>query len=106
DDAARRGLSPEDMAAAEAEKWRRGLLEWDQAPERIAKLATVEHTIFTPGSDAGVPLSILASFAAPPPEVREDGDLLRDRVSSTVTGLLMLLGLSADPLRSREHILL
>ncbi len=66
----------------------------------------MDYTIYTPGSEAGVPLSILSSFAAPPESVRLDGDLMRDRVSSTVTGLLMLLGIDADPLRSREHILL
>jgi hypothetical protein len=106
DDAARRGISVEDSAAREADKWRKGLADWDQSPDRIQNLETVDYTLFTPGSDAGVSLSILSTFAAPPAEVREDGDLLRDRVSSTVTSLLMLLGINAQPLRSREHILL
>jgi hypothetical protein len=36
----------------------------------------------------------------------EDNDLLNDRISTTVTSLLALLGIGTDPLRSREHILL
>ena len=106
DDAARHNMSPREFAAREAEKWRAGLADWDQAPERIRLLSAADYTVFTPGSDAGVPLSILSSFAAPPEAVRVDGDLMRDRVSSTITSLLMLLGIDADPLRSREHILL
>ena len=63
-------------------------------------------TIYTPGSTAGVPVSILKSFAAPGPAVMDDGELLRERISTTVTSLLGLLGIEADPLQSREHILL
>ncbi|MCA9170691.1 MAG: ATP-binding protein, partial [Planctomycetales bacterium] len=107
DDANRQGMSAEEYARAEAEKWERGLESWDQDRARIARLAqSAEFTIYTPGSDAGTPVSILSSFAAPPASVREDGDLLRDRIASTATGLLTLLGVEADPLRSREHILL
>src|SRR5262249_2243687 len=52
------------------------------------------------------PVSILKSFDVPPSAVLESGDLLRDKISNTVTSLLALLGIDADPLRSREHILL
>ena len=62
--------------------------------------------IYTPGSNAGLELSVLRSFAAPPQDVLDDGDLLREKTSSAVSGLLALLGVDADPLRSREHILL
>src|SRR5204863_6804404 len=62
--------------------------------------------IYTPGSSSGRPLSVLASFAAPPEAVRGDGDLYRQRIATTATSLLGLLGIDADPLRSREHILL
>ena len=54
---------------------------------------------------AGLPVSILKSFSAPEPAAREDEELLRERVASTATGLLTLLGVDADPLQSREHIL-
>ena len=62
--------------------------------------------IYTPGSAAGLPLSILRSLAAPPPVLRADEDALRERISGAVSALLALVGMEADPLRSREHILL
>ena len=107
DDAQREGMSTHQFAARQADAWRDGLAEWDQPPERIQMLRdSAEFTIYTPGSDAGQPVSILSSFTVPPPAVLEDRDLFGDRVSTTVTSLLGLLGIDADPLRSREHILL
>ena len=106
-DAARQGMTPEAFAASEAETWRKGLAEWGQGPERIARLgAAAEWAIYTPGSTAGRPVSVLRSFVPPPAAVMEDADLLRERIQSTVTGLLGLLGLDADPMASREHILM
>ena len=62
--------------------------------------------IYTPGSNAGLPVSILNSFAAPGKEILEDTDLLRERISTTVSSLLGLVGIDADPIQSKEHILL
>lgn len=107
DEATRKGITPAELAQQEATKWEAGLNEWDQDRSRIERLRkAVDYTIFTPGSDAGVPISILSSFRAPPEAVREDGDLMNDRIATTATSLLALLGIDADPLRSREHILL
>jgi hypothetical protein len=107
EDAARKGLSPEEFAAGQAELWKKGLAEWGQDGRRIRRLKeSADFVIYTPGSTAGIPVSILRSFAAPEAAVRDDEELLRDRVGSTATGLLTLLGIDADPLRSREHILL
>jgi phage host-nuclease inhibitor protein Gam len=107
DAAARQGLTPEQLAAKEAETWRSGLAKWDQTPERIARLReAADFAIYTPGSTAGLPISILASFAAPPPEMIEDGDLMRERVQTLVSSLLALLEIDSDPMRGREHILL
>ncbi|WP_373500251.1 ATP-binding protein [Desulfococcus sp.] len=106
-DAAREGMTPEQYAACEAEAWRTGLGEWGQGPERIARLASAaELAVYTPGSTAGRPVSVLRNFAPPPPGLMEDADLLRERIQSTVTGLLGLLGLDADPMAGREHILI
>lgn len=106
-EAARTGTSADALAEAEAETWRRGLAAWGQDGERIGRLrSAVDLAIYTPGSTAGLGLSILRSFAAPTPEVREDEELLARRVATTVSGLLTLLGETVDPLRSREHILL
>ena len=106
EDARRANMSVEQYAATRAERWREGLQQWDQSGQRIARLReAAEFEIYTPGSESGQPVSILASFAAPPSAVLEDLDLLRDRVATTATSLLGLMGLTADPLRSKEHIL-
>lgn len=107
EEARRAGQSPADAAAATAERWRRGLAETGQDAARIARFRNAaEVTLFTPGSRAGTPLSVLRSFAAPPPALLADPDALRERAAGAVSGLLALLGRDADPLRSREHILL
>jgi hypothetical protein len=107
DEARQRGLTLADFAAQQAELWRKGLANWDQDGERIRRLrAAAEFVIYTPGSNAGVPVSILNSFAAPPQTILSDSELLRERLSSTVSGLLALLGIDADPTRSREAIFL
>jgi hypothetical protein len=107
DDAARKGVSPAEFAAQQAELWKNGLESWGESGERIRKLrSAAEFVIYTPGSNAGIPVSILKSFAAPPIEVLEDGEALTGRLSSTVTGLLGLIGINADPLKSRDHILI
>ncbi|MDZ7263755.1 MAG: ATP-binding protein [candidate division KSB1 bacterium] len=107
DDARKKGLSPEDYAAKQAELWKNGLAEWGQDAARIRRLRdAAEFTVYTPGSSAGVPVSILKSFAAPEKVILDDADLLRERINTTVTSLLNLLGIEADPIQSREHILL
>jgi hypothetical protein len=107
DDARKKGLSPADYAQTQAELWTKGLAGWQQDGARIQQLRdAADVAIYTPGSNAGLPVSILKSFAAPAADVREDGELLRERISTTVTSLLGLLGIKADPIQSREHILL
>jgi hypothetical protein len=107
DDARRKNLSEEEYARAEAEKWSKGLQSWDQDGQRIAELREkADFAIYTPGSNAGLGVSILASFAAPAKEVLDDDELLRDRIATTATSLLGLLGMDADPIQSREHILI
>jgi hypothetical protein len=107
DDARSKGIPPEQYAARQAELWRKGLAAWGQDPSRIQRLRdAADFAIYTPGSTAGLPVSILKSFAAPDPAVAEDAELLRDRVNATATALLGLLGIQADPVQSREHILL
>ncbi len=106
-EAARKGQSVAQYAAAAAESWKKGLAEWGQQPDRIARLhAAADVAIYTPGAETGLPLSVLRSFAPPAPELLADSGALRDRVASVVSGLLSLLGIDADPIGSREHILL
>ena len=105
--ARREGIGLEEYAKKQAERWRTGLEQWGQDGERIRRMReATEFAIYTPGSLAGRPLSILDSFAAPPAAVRDDAELLGDRAASTVTSLLGLCGIDTDPLRSREHVLL
>ncbi len=106
-EAAKKEMTLEQYATETAKTWKDGLAAWGQGPERIAALRSkTELTIYTPGSSAGVPVSVLGSFIAPAPEAATDIDTLNNLVSSTVTSLLALVDISGDPLQSREHILL
>lgn len=107
DDARTKGLSPEEYARKQAETWKDGLAAWGQDERRIRRLReAADFAVYTPGSTAGLPVSILKSFAAPGAAVVDDPELLRERVTATATALLGLLGIEADPIQSREHILL
>ena len=107
DIARQRGVAPETYAAQQAEAWRKGLAGWGQDGERIRRLRDhADFAVYTPGSSAGIPVSVLRSFDAPPQALIDDPDAYRERVQSAITGLLGLLGVDADPVRSREHILL
>src|SRR5262249_11354513 len=88
-----------------AERWRQGLADSNQTPARVALLKqSAEWRVYTPGSEAGLPLSVLQTFAAPKGKVsRED---INRRIAATTTALLGLTGLVADPVQSREHILI
>jgi hypothetical protein len=104
-EAARKGTTAAELAAKTAETWKNGLAEWGQDGARIRKFReSADVAIYTPGSTSGLPLSVLRSFA--PPAAGTDPSAVRDRVSATVAGLLGLVGIEADPLKSREHILL
>lgn len=107
DDARKKGLSPEDYAAQQADLWKRGLAAWGQDGERIVRLRNAaDFAIYTPGSNAGIPISIMKSFAAPSAEMSADAELFRERISTTTTSLLGLVGIQADPIKSREYILI
>lgn len=107
DDAQKKQLSPDDFAEKTAAMWRQGLADWGQAPERIATLKDkVDINLFTPGSRAGIPVSILSSLTAPSAEVIDDDELMGDRVESTVSSLLSLVGVDADPIQSPQAVLL
>jgi hypothetical protein len=106
-EATRKGLTVDQYAANMANFWRDGLATWGQTPDRIQRFRdAVDMAIYTPGSNAGLPLTVLRSFSAPSQAVLDDSDAFRERVTASVSGLLGLLGIDADPVRSREHILL
>ena len=106
-EAVRKGKTPDEYARATADLWKKGLADWQQDADRIARLRdAVDMAIYTPGSSAGLPISVLKSFDAPSDAVLNDSDALRDRILSAVSGLLALLKIDADPINSREHILI
>ena len=107
DDARRKGLTPEEFAAGQAKLWSDGLASWDQGGDRIRALkASADFAIYTPGSEAGLPVSIMSSFNSPGLDWETESETLRERIQGTVSALLGLAGIEADPVRSREHILL
>lgn len=106
DEARAQQLTTDAFAAKEAERWQAGLADWDEDGARIARLkAAADVAIYTPGSRAGLPLSILETFNAPPRAVIDDPELLAGRVQSVATSLLALAGISGDATTSREHVL-
>ncbi len=107
EEAGKQNLSPDEFAQKQAEMWKAGLAEWGQDVDRIERLKeAADFAIYTPGSNAGLPVSILKSFAAPAKAVREDEEALRDRINTAATSILGIVGISADPVQDREHILL
>lgn len=108
DEARRAGKTQEQAAQETAALWAKGLADWGITPDRIRALNESAHfAVYTPGSDAGIPVSILASLKAPEIPWESNREALREKISSTVIALLGLVGLNdIDPVRSREHILL
>jgi hypothetical protein len=104
-EAKRAGSTPDELATKTAELWKSGLESWDLGGKDIAALRNkAEFTIYTPGSNAGVPLNVIGSLAAP--KGIDDAEAIHDEIEGFVSGLLALVGITADPLASREHILL
>jgi hypothetical protein len=107
DDARTAGLDVNAYAAQQAGLWKNGLADWGEDGARIQRFRdSADFTIYTPGSDSGVPVSILKSFAAPSDAVRNDAEIYRDRITGAASSLLSLAGIDADPLKSREHVFL
>ena len=101
------GITVEELAEKAATTWREGLAAQGIGPERIQRLRdAADVTVYTPGSSAGVPLNMIGSLRAPGLAWESESETLRDEIEGTVTSLLGLVGISADPLSSREHVLL
>ena len=106
EEAKAKGVAPMEYAAKTARTWKEGIESWGQDSDRVARFQQVPKTIYTPGSRAGVPINLMSSLQAPPEAILSDGDNLASYLKSTVSGLLALLGIEADPLESKEYILL
>ena len=106
DDAKAKGEEPLEYAAKIANMWRDGIHSWGQDESRVEKFTAVDKTIYTPGSSAGVSINILSSLAKPDAEIMDDSDNFSAYLSTTVSSLLALINIEANPLESKEFILL
>ncbi|MEA3491075.1 MAG: DUF87 domain-containing protein [Campylobacterota bacterium] len=106
DEARAKGREPNLYAQQIATEWREGIESWGQDISRVQKFNSVKKTIYTPGSSAGISINIMASLEAPPNEIMNDSDTLSSFLKSTVTSLLSLVGIEANPIDSKEYILL
>ena len=106
-EAERKGGSLDEYAEFIATTWRNGLAAWGEDGERIKKFKeSVDVVVYTPANNAGIPISILSSFAKPSQEELLDTSSIREKILSITSSLLGLLGINADPVKSREHILI
>ncbi len=102
-----KGQTTDEAGEAAAATWRKGLQSWGLDASAVATLrAAADVTIYTPGSHAGVPLSVLGSLAAPGGDFDADAEDLRAEIEAFTSSLLVLAGIDADPMSSREHILI
>ncbi len=107
DEAQRQGIAVAEYAADVAARWRQGIETWGMSSERVRTLKeAADYTIYTPGSDAGLAVNILGSLAAPGLNFDAQAEIIRERIAGTVNALLGFIGISADPIQSREAILL
>jgi len=106
DEAHNKNENVADYAQKIATMWKGGIERDHQDETRVAKLHAVEKTIYTPGSSAGISINILGSLEAPPQEVLNDADTFASYLKSTVSSLLSLIKIEADPVSSKEYLLI
>lgn len=99
------GIEPDELATQQADLWRDGLAGWGIDGEQIRALrASADVTVYTPGSQSGVPIDLVGSLDVPADT--SDPETIAAEIEGYVSGLLGLVGIRSDPLSSREHILL
>ena len=106
-EAQRNEKTPDEMAADTAELWKNGLAGWEIGSDRLRQLGMgAGFSIYTPGSAAGIPVNIVGSLAAPKLDWATEAETIRAEIEGFVSSLLVLAGITADPISSPEHILL
>jgi hypothetical protein len=106
DEARAKNVSVGEYAIKISTMWREGIESWGQSTNRVEKFQNVKKTIYTPGSSAGVAINIMSSLETPPIEIMQDSDTFSSYLKSTTVSLLSLIGIVADPLDSKEYILI
>lgn len=107
DEARRAGMDVTTYAGDVARMWREGLGSWGISTERLKWLQSVSNiSVYTPGSDAGLPISILASLKVPRLDWNTQTETIRERIDGTVTALYALAGMSVEPVKDPEHVLM
>ena len=105
--AQKEGKDLDTYAKETAEKWKKGLSSWGIEQDYIRTLKQkMDLRIFTPGSSAGMAVSIIQGFKAPSGEDARDEEAMLERIRNTVSALLSLLDIGGDPLTSQPHILI
>ena len=100
------GGTKEELAIKVSNSYKEGIQRDFQDLSRVKKLKdSADFTIYTPGSSAGVQVSILSSFKAPTIEILEDMELFSNIINSTVHSILSLIDNKSDE-TSKESILL
>jgi hypothetical protein len=106
-EAEKKGMDIPSYAIKMAETWQKGIESWGMDKDRVRRFKEgADFTIYTPGSSSGIQLSVLSSFDAPSADVLDDPDTFSYILNSTVSSILALVGIDADPLQSREYLLL
>ena len=106
-EAERKGMDVPTFAQKTAETWKKGIESWGQDSERVRRYKEgADFTIYTPGSSAGISLSVLSSFDAPGEDILDDPDTFAYMLNSTVSSILALIGEDVDPLTSKPYLLL
>ncbi|HRE47090.1 MAG TPA: DUF87 domain-containing protein, partial [Aggregatilineales bacterium] len=106
-DAQRARMDVGEFAADVAKTWKDGLASWGIGSGRIAALKNAaQFSIYTPGSDAGLPVSILASLQAPRDGWEGNDEFHREQISGLVRALLGLVGKNVNPVKDKEHVLI
>ena len=100
------GGTKEELAIKVSNSYKEGIQRDFQDLSRVKKLKdSADFTIYTPGSSAGIQVSILSSFKAPTIEILEDMELFSNIINSTVHSILSLIDNKSDE-TSKESILL
>ena len=104
-EASRRGKNLETLAAEMASEISSEQIKWGIDPERIQRLRErTDIRIYSPGSDSGIPVNVIGKFKRPNPKILSDEQSRQELIQGIVSGLLGLVGVKADPIKSPEHI--